>query len=1347
MNGFKSTFEYKIIYVFSIEDDNHKGLLKIGDATLKTDKTLDKLSPNSKDLNDSAKLRINSYTTTAGVTYSLLHTELALYEKHEDNGDVIVKAFRDHQVHRVLINSGISKAKVGKTSGNEWFKVDLETVKKAIECVKKMQHSFKPTSTNLSHTPIVFRPEQIEAIQTTIKRFKSSDKMLWNAKMRFGKTLSTLEVVKRMNFRKTIIITHRPVVNDGWLSDFNNVFYDCDNFQYISKNSNVSIKDLVDNLDNHFVYFASVQDLRGSVTVGGNFDKNSDVFDIDWDFVVVDEAHEGTQTSLGESVIDNIVKLENDYTTKFLALSGTPFNIIDSYDDNIYTWDYVMEQRAKENWYLENFGDSNPYEELPKLNIFTYSLGDIIGKSQYDELVDKAFNFKEFFRVWTGDFESDSSQNLPRETNVGDFYHKQDIESFLDLITKEDDKTNYPYSNNEYRELFKHSLWMLPGVKEAKALSSLLKSHPVFGSGAFEIINVAGEGDEESKSVESLTKVKSGIKSANVNNTYTITLSCGKLTTGVTIPEWTAVLMLSGSFSTSASNYLQTIFRVQSPCNIDGKIKSNCYVFDFAPDRTLKMLADSVKISTKAGKTKDSDRVIMGDFLNYCPVISVSGTQMKEYNVNNLLQQLKRAYAERVINNGFDDVNLYNDELLKLTNVEIEKFDELSKIVKSSKQAKEGKDLEINNQGFTDEEYEEHENISNKKKAERTPEEEERLKELKSKREQKEKAISNLRAISIRIPLLIYGAEVDFDKDLTIDSLLDDNIFDQSSWEEFMPKNLTKELFKEFIKYYDNDVFVQASQTLRNRVKMADDLSPTERIKEIAKIFSNFKNPDKETVLTPWRVVNMHMSDCLGGYSFYDDEFKELLDEPRFENRNQVTEDVFKNPNTKILEINSKTGLYPLYVTYSVFREKCGDITLLSEKEQHNIWNDTVAKNIFIICKTPMAKSITKRTLLGYNNNTTINAHYFDDLINMLKNKPTQFVKRISSCNYWNKGENGKMKFDAVVGNPPYQEEGENSRKSPIYHLFYNASFELSNISSLITPARFLFNAGQTPKEWNEKMLEDSHFKVINYFNNSRDVFPTAEIKGGIAITLRNSNYNFGAINIFTQNTEIDTILSKVKTNDNENLSNIIVGAVPYKFTNVLKSSRPELVELAGKSFDLRTNVFDKLSGEIFFENKPNDTNKYVQIFGLENKKRVYRWINIDYLSVAKNFNNYKVFLPKATGKGTLGELLPAPVIANPNVGHTQSFISIGDFDNEKEAENLSKYIKTKFCRLLLNILKTTPDITPYKWKYVPLQDFTKDSDIDWTKTIPEIDKQLYTKYKLKKEEKDFIERTMKAMF
>ena len=354
--------------------------------------------------------------------------------------------------------------------------------------------------------------------------------------------------------------------------------------------------------------------------------------------------------------------------------------------------------------------------------------------------------------------------------------------------------------------------------------------HEVFGNGMFDIVNVAGNGDEEEKSEEALSKVRAAIKEAKKNDTYTITLSCGKLTTGVTVKEWTAVFMLAGSYSTSAANYLQTIFRVQSPCNEDGKIKETAYVFDFAPDRTLKMVSSAVQVSAKSGKTKIGDKQLMGKFLNYCPVIAVSGSEMKEYSATKLLQQLKRAYADKVVRNGFDDTNLYNDELFKLTDIDIKRFDDLKGIIGSSKAAPKANDITVNDQGLTNEEYEEKEKLEKRKKKELTPEEKARLEELKKKKKVRNDAISILRGISIRMPLLIYGADIPYDEEITLDRFVD--IVDDSSWNEFMPNGITKSKFKEFQKYYDEEVFIAAGRRIRNIAKEADTLDPMERVKE-----------------------------------------------------------------------------------------------------------------------------------------------------------------------------------------------------------------------------------------------------------------------------------------------------------------------------------------------------------------------------------------------------------------------------------------------------------------------------------------------------------------------------------
>lgn len=1090
MNSFEKTFEYKLIYVFRINDKAHEGLLKIGEATCNTDKNPDEILPNCNMLNVAAKKRINQYTTTAGIAYELLYTELARHYVTK-NGQRKLEAFSDHDVHKVLERTGIKRHYFDtQNKANEWFKVDLETAKKAINAVKEGRSSLLSSEVSEEKSPIIFRPEQADAIRKTIKQFKTGNQMLWNAKMRFGKTLTALQVAKECEFKHILILTHRPVVSVGWYEDFEKIFYDTD-YIFGSKTKGEDINNLIDT-DKKFVYFASMQDLRGSDAVGGKFDKNDEVFLTEWDFVVIDEAHEGTLTKLGQAVIETINEFSN--SPKILRLSGTPFNLLDKFEEEeIYTWDYVMEQREKADWYKNHFGDPNPYATLPELQIFTYNLDKLI--PGFIDVEDGAFNFREFFRTWTGKVQKDFKP-MPDGVNVGEFVHKASVRRFLDLLCRTDSESNYPFSTQEHREYFRHSLWMVPGVKEAKALSALLKEHPVFGSGAFNIVNVAGSGDEEIASKDALDAVRKAFGD-NPDETYSITLSCGRLTTGVTVPEWTAVFMLAGTFSTSASSYLQTIFRVQSPANINGKVKERCCVFDFAPDRTLKMVAEAGRLSTKTGKT-DNDRKIMGEFLNFCPVISVDGSSMQPYNVDRLLQQLKKAYTDRVVRNGFDDRHIYNDNLLKLDDIELADFEALKKIVGASKQTEKVKGIDVNNQGFTDEEYAEIGRIEAKPKKDRTPEEIALLEEKKKKRDNAQKAMSILRGVSIRIPLLIYGAEVPVDKEITVDNFVD--LIDDSSWNEFMPTGVTKATYKKFSKYYEQDVFVAAGRQIRNMALAADELSPDERVKKIAAQFAMFKNPDKETVLTPWRVVNMHMSDCLGGYCFYNEDFTDTIEEPRFVGRGKVTEETVSNTKAQILEINSKTGLYPLHVTYSIYRKRCEEVNPeeLTIEKQYELWQKTVEDNIFVICKTPMAKAITRRTLLGYRKGK-INAHAFDDLIMQLKEKPEQFRDKILRGSFWNK-ENKEMKFDAVVGNPPYQimDGGNKASAMPIYNIFVDMAKKIKpQYLSMIMPAKW-FNGGRGLDLFREHMLNDSSMQILVDFADSQVCFPGVDIAGGI---------------------------------------------------------------------------------------------------------------------------------------------------------------------------------------------------------------------------------------------------------
>ncbi|MCI6093454.1 Eco57I restriction-modification methylase domain-containing protein [bacterium] len=342
-----------------------------------------------------------------------------------------------------------------------------------------------------------------------------------------------------------------------------------------------------------------------------------------------------------------------------------------------------------------------------------------------------------------------------------------------------------------------------------------------------------------------------------------------------------------------------------------------------------------------------------------------------------------------------------------------------------------------------------------------------------------------------------------------------------------------------------------------------------------------------------------------------------------------------------------------------------------------------------------------------------------------------------------------KKLFDFCIGNPPYQNEttGDSNTATPVYNNFMDAVYEVADKAELITPARFLFNAGYTPKDWNKKMLDDEHFKVLQYYTNSAEVFSNVDIKGGVAISYRDITEDFGAILVFTPFQEVNSILHKViKTKGFSSIKDIIVTSFAYHYTDVLYDENPCLNGRGSKGhkYDIQSNAFTVFA-EVFYDDIPDDDD-YIRILGREGSTRCWKYIKRRYVTSVVNLDSFKAFYAKATGAGHFGEALPEAIIGHPGDGGTVTFLSIGNFSTLKETQNCIKYTKTKFARTLLGVLKVTQDNTPGKWQYVPLQDFTASSDIDWTKSIHEIDLQLYRKYGLNKEEIDFIETNVKEM-
>lgn len=1352
----KPTYDYTLIYAFSIDDGRHDNMLKVGKATINYFKKWQDLTPDCELLIKAAKARITQETGTAAIEYKLEYTELAIYEADgEEFG------FDDHDVHDVLENSGYHAVEFANLEYNpkEWYPVTTELVIKAIDAVKHNQSllerkDWKTESARGKKTEIVLREEQELAVTKTLTQFLHGSKMLWDAKMRFGKTLCALEVVKRKPFNRVLILTHRPAVRDGWFKDFN--LLQLPGFHYVTR---VKSKLFVDGQkiagglevlkqytehepDYKYIYFASIQDIRGSKTVNkkSKFDKNNELFKEKWDLLIIDEAHEGIRTEQGKAVV---AEFQKNKQMKSLYLSGTPYNILKLFKEKeIYRWDYNMEQDAKERWNKEHPDEKNPYEGLARLNICTYNLGEVMTNYSHDE--NDYFNFTEFFRV---------------DADTDKFVHEDDVRAFLKLMTKdgENKELNYPFATSEYRDYFQHTLWSIPGVDAARCLSAILredKEDNYFRD--YEIVNIAGKGDSDierenednatrdKKETEALAKVQNAIRT----HEKTITLTCGRCTTGVSVPEWTAVLMLSGSYETKAARYLQTIFRCQTP--FKGKTKRECYAFDFAPDRTLTVIDNYLtEISRGSGsknfgqkKAQETER-----FLRFCSFISIDGSKTVNFDTRNFMKQVNRAYSEEIMRGHtrklFDNLdNISNDVFELLKNIDAKMS------VSSSGKKGRGK-VKVNSEGVTGE------GATTSSSSSGTIKEPKEPKIGKKNKTKGDQAYEILEKIIIRFPMLIYGAIDKLSDSFTIDKFVKD--IDEKSWEEFMPKGLTKADFIKVAHIIKNERFMAWAESIYEKVNALEGKPVDERVNGIADIISEFRYPDKETVLTPWRVVNMHLSDTVGGYDFFGEKHRDedLLSEPRFvgEDR-EVTKRVFFTPAPNILELNSKTGLYPLYMAYTLYRLQCknqqGFGPELTNKEKADVWKKVIEKNIFVVCKTEMAERITNRTLVGFSN-IKVNAKCYTDvrnnnadIIETLKNNPQHFVEDIKNGKeFWKANNNRNMKFNAVVSNPPYQ-VGVN--KEPLYHHFISIGMEIGDLGTLIHPGRFLFNAGKTPKAWNQKMLNDEHFKVVKYWKKSDEVFDAVDIKDGVAITMWDKQNIIGPIGTFVLHDELRTIQEKVESLGEESFSKLVYSRDLYQLTELFYKENPELEgrQSKGHRFDLGTTAFS-LFPEVFSDEKPAD-NGYALVVGRENDTRIAKWIKKEYLKLPDNFESYKVIVPKSNGSGHFGESLSSPFVAAPFHAQNTTFLSIGKFDSIFEAEACLKYIKTKFVRCMLGILKVTQDNPKSVWAKVPLQKFTQQSDINWDLSIPELDAALYQKYNLTQNEIEFIESNVSAM-
>lgn len=453
----------------------------------------------------------------------------------------------------------------------------------------------------------------------------------------------------------------------------------------------------------------------------------------------------------------------------------------------------------------------------------------------------------------------------------------------------------------------------------------------------------------------------------------------------------------------------------------------------------------------------------------------------------------------------------------------------------------------------------------------------------------------------------------------------------------------------------------------------------------------------------------------------------------------------FDDPNKTFADLYVKSGYYLTLIAKRLYNSKAIKAIYPDDNERlHHI----LKNQIFGVAPSKVTSLIAGNYLYGSKGDSDI----MDDIRKNLVCADTLSVAEDGTMQQFINEKFGHLakegadvKFDYIVGNPPYQTELKNTSDKPVYNLFMDSAYSIADCVMLITPARFLFNAGKTPKVWNKKMLNDEHLKVVKYVANSKSVFPNTDIKGGIAITLHSMKQVFKPIEVFIVFDELRSIFDKVQDRNETPISTAMYGTSSYRFTDAMHTDYPMVEGMlsAGHKYDFASNTPSNLLDIVFTKIKSDGM---VGIWGRLNNERQLFYIKKEYVTGPDNFDKYKVIIPGSNGCGVLGEAISTPMIGTPMIGYTQTFISIGCFDTENEAKACMKYVTTKFARALLGILKITQHNPEATWRFVPLQDFTSSSDIDWSLPVPQIDEQLYAKYGLSDDEIDFIESHVKAM-
>lgn len=1398
---------FDVFYCFSApKSQEHKngGLVKIGKASFSVENNVAKYSGevicevldlNSESLMQIAKIaaekRIKQYTNTVGITVELHWVEISR-----------IKNMTDKSIHKVLEKNGYHHHNFENGStAQEWYAVSPEMAKEAFVTASK------GSTKESDYIKKILRPEQNRFLVSTKKAFNDClskispvTHRLWDAKMRFGKTMTAMELVKAIweekpkLIKRVHIITHRPTgVEENWRESFQDIFRGT-SWQYATKTDLVLPSDIDVNAmpmqnqnskdarygfdkinpNNPLIYFSSMQDMRGrDKKEDVDFKKSNDkIYAEQWDLVIVDEAQEGNTTDLAVEVHD---RLNRKFT---LLLSGTPYKYLETgefKEEEIDSWDYVMEQEAKAAWDARveagETTEPNPYQN-PRMWIQAIDMRDVTMNAYVnstDSGYDNYFNFNSMFATETVD-------------GVESFVEKEAVNAFLNNISRDfeskDSNTGFDNSHMPYslarRESTGHALWVLTSVASCKAMAETLKAHPFFKD--YTVVNVAGSDKEAQNATESVAK-------AIKNNAKTITLTVGRMTVGATVKEWSAVLMMCNT--NSASSYMQTIFRVQSPheqlIEVNGekmlKSKTDAFVWDFAPDRVLRVFTDVSEVSVKAGEksTAESEESLKR-LLSFLPIVSyIQNGDMRVLDAGDVIKELKRVYSQRVVSNGFESPFLFVRDYSKLPDdfrealeniraASINSIPTLRSVQGDNKVAiaQTGMDTKSEKELLEDEE----EFKEKAKKRELTDEEKAERAKNNEEIKQRRSITYLLNTISVRIPYLVLALNADEkfrndllrSKDFKFETLL--NEIDPESWFEVFGFISKPDVLK-VIPAFDEVVLHSAIVNLLDELEKAIALMDTdheEYARRIIHIIARLRNPNKETVMTPYPVVEIAYQ--AAGF----------MDEKDF----AIAIAKADNQTPTFFDINVKSGLFPFHAALNIKRVSSENLKL----------SEIADKYIYANSRTPVGKMITA-TLLGkdkdWDNVTVIDIMEEKAKLESegIKDKDTQelFIssllkepmvrdldptadiltreQKVAIVKENQKDiKNGEelssevkralhadTTFDFVISNPPYQvraNENNATANRPIWQDFAYIAAKMGKMISIINPARWQKGGSGTGllgvRDWfaSNKNL----YKVVNL---EGEVFPTAVIQGGVSIeVINNANtyenaevHTWDSTNGFTFDKmlnisdDMDITLSKY---DEPVVSKIIKMKPDSIEQHLFQSGRSSYTLKASKN-NSKTPEHRLDGGRMYKDmdyfsviKKPeHDITIYYK-----DKNEGYS-LKTCYIASTEFQNNarhleimpkFKVVFP-STGAGSIyrNDIL----VLKPKELATMTFRGML-FDNSNQANNFKEYLKTYFVRYLATRRVVTQHANANIYRWVPdlsttinLRTGKTGWDSDWT--------------------------------